>query len=225
MIVAIITARANSKGIPGKNMLDIGGKPLLEYTYQVASDTKGFDRIILSTDMDAAIVHANKFDRIDVPFKRPDELCGDKISQVDVVNHALASLTSENYPVTGFVLLQPTAPFRTVEEMEKGIAMLKAGSDSVLGVTPVMHHPADYLFVNQAGKIDFLMKEFLAKRRQDFPRVLFNNGAFYGCSLIYFTKHQRFYDENSALLEMQENSLIDIDTEFDIKLAKGILNN
>ncbi len=174
MVVAIITARANSKGIPGKNMVDVAGKPLIEYTYSVASETKGFDKIILSTDMDAAIVHAEKFERIETPFKRPAELCGDKVSQVDVVNHALAYLASENYPVTSFVLLQPTAPFRTVAEMEKGIAMLKEGTASVLGVTSVMHHPADYLFVNPAGKIDFLMKEFLAKRRQDFPAILFS---------------------------------------------------
>lgn len=222
MVVAIITARANSKGILGKNMIDVAGKPLLEYTFDIASRTTEFDRVILSSDMDRAITHAANFNRIEVPFIRPAELAGDTTSQVDVVNHTLKYLDAENYPVSHFVLLQPSTPFRKVEEMVEGVRLLQAGNESVIGVTCVMHHPADYLFQGKDGKINFLMKDFLAKRRQDFPPFYFNNGGFYGCSVEFFKKKQVFYNEESTMLYMGEQSLIDIDTEFDLILANGV---
>jgi CMP-N-acetylneuraminic acid synthetase len=224
MIVAIVTARANSKGLPGKNLLDLGGKPLIQHSFDVALESKVFDRIILSTDSKDAINLAKAQKGIDVPFVRPDYLCDDKASQVDVINHVLDYLKAENFGITHFVLLQPTAPFRKISEIQDGVRLLHLGSKSVIGVTPVMHHPADYLIKTDNNKLTYLMPEFASKTRQSFPSVYFNNGGFYGCELDFFNKNQVFYNKDSDLLLMEEETLIDIDTEFDFRLAKGLIN-
>ncbi|MES2618297.1 MAG: acylneuraminate cytidylyltransferase family protein [Bacteroidota bacterium] len=223
MVLAIITARKNSKGLPGKNMMDIGGVPLIEKTFQVAAQTKQFDKIILSTDIEEAIELAQaKYPRIDVPFVRPAELSTDTATHVEVVNHILDYYSSVQQQFTHLVLLQPTSPFRTAEEMNRGVELLKNGAESVLGVCNVLHHPADYLYENKDKTLSFLLPEFKGKRRQEFPDIYFNNGAFYGCSVAFYKQHQLFFDNQSALLHMNDNTLIDIDTEFDMKLAKHL---
>ncbi|MCX6222372.1 MAG: acylneuraminate cytidylyltransferase family protein [Bacteroidia bacterium] len=224
MVVAIITARANSKGLPGKNMLNLGGLPLIQHTFEIASKSEVFDKIILSTDLESAIELSQKYSKIEVPFKRPEHLCGDNVSQVEVVNHVLDYLAKTEFALTHFVLLQPTAPFRTINEMRQGVDLLKSGSESVLGVTKVMHHPADYLIRDESGLLNYLMPEFMSKPRQSFPPVYFNSGGFYGCSVKFFKEKQIFYDKYSALLIMNEKSVIDIDTEFDLKLANCIID-
>lgn len=222
MVVAVITARVNSRGLPGKNMLDLGGRPLIAHSMEIASATAGFDRVILSTDMDAAIALAAQFPRVEVPFIRPAELCTDTATHLAVINHLLDYLEQAGTPATHVVLLQPTTPFRTVAEMVEGVRLLKAGAGSVLGVTEVMHHPADYVYKNAAGKTTFLMPEFKSIRRQEFPQVYINNGAFYGVSVPFFREKQDFYDEDCAFLKMGEHSLIDIDTPFDMILARAV---
>jgi CMP-N,N'-diacetyllegionaminic acid synthase len=224
MIIAIITARANSKGLPGKNLLDLGGKPLIQHSFDVAIESGVFDRIILSTDSKEAIELAKSQKGIDVPFVRPSNLCDDKTSQVEVINHVLDFLKTENFGITHFVLFQPTAPFRKASEIQNGVKLLKSGYKSVIGVTAAMHHPADYLIQTKENKISYLMPEFASKSRQSFPLVYFNNGAFYGCEVNFFKKNQVFYNTESSILIMGEETLIDIDTEFDMKLAKGLIN-
>lgn len=221
--LAIITARKNSKGIPGKNMIDLGGMPLLEHTLSLADKTLAFDKVFLSTDIPEGLELVKlKYPKIDAPFLRPDELCTDSASHIDVVKHVLdyKEKTGENY--SHFVLLQPTTPFRTTEEMNRGVAMLKAGAESVLGVSPVMHHPADYLTVDSSGKLHYLLPELKNKRRQEFMDVFFDNGAFYGCRTSFFLENLEFHNENSELLIMGEEALIDIDTPFDLKLAGAL---
>lgn len=223
MIVAVITARANSKGLPGKNFLDLNGMPLIEYTYRNAVESGAFDRIILSTDMDEAIDLAKlKYPDIEVPFKRPEYLCTDTTSHAEVIDHLLKYLEDQESPATHFVILQPTSPFRENGELKEGIELMKSGAESVLGVSRVMHHPAEYLYQDESGELKFLMPEFKGKRRQEYPDLYFDNGAFYGFSADYFRRTGHFFDEKSTLLKMSEKSLIDIDTPFEMALAKGV---
>jgi CMP-N,N'-diacetyllegionaminic acid synthase len=225
MLVAVITARANSKGLPGKNMLDLGGKPLIEHTYEIAANTKGFDRVILSTDMDAAIDLAkSKYPRVEVPFKRPEALCLDTTSHAEVIRHLIHFLKDEGNAAEHIVILQPTSPYKSVEEMEKGCELLKSGVESVLGVSKVMHHPAEYLYQNKNGELQFLMPEFKGMRRQEYPDLYFDNGAFYGFTVPFFERTGHFFNEKSELLLMGEKSLIDIDTPFEMALARGVVS-
>lgn len=223
MIVGIITARKNSKGIPGKNLINLGGIPLIQHTFIQAIESNSFDKIILSTDSVEIINLSKKFKQIEAPFIRPDNISLDTSLQIEVIEHTLDFLETKKYPIKHFVLLQPTVPFRKIDEIRKGVELLKNGANSVIGVSEVMHHPADYLEVDEKGKINYLLPKYASKPRQAFPKVYFNNGGFYGCNINYFKTFKKFYDENSILLKMNEECLIDIDTEFDLKLANGLI--
>ncbi len=225
MIVAIITARADSKGLPGKNMLPLCGKPLIQHSYDAAVNCGLFDQIVVSTDLDAAIELAKTYPQIKVPFKRPEHLCGDRVSQLDVVDHMLDYLEANGTPASHFVLLQPTSPFRTNEEMCEGVRLLREGIDSVIGVAKAMHHPADFLYQGENNELQYLLPEFVSKPRQTFPTVYFNSGGFYGCSVNFFREKQVFYNAQSTMLIMDEKSLIDIDTPLDYQLAQALCNH
>jgi CMP-N-acetylneuraminic acid synthetase len=228
MVVGIITARGGSKGLPGKNMLDLGGKPLIEHTFTTAQACACLDRIILSTDIPEAVALCRgRYPKIEVPFVRPKELCTDDTSQSDVVAHLLDYLeNAERLVPQAVVLLQPTSPFRRVSEIDAAMRTFQGDRcDSLLGVTRVLHHPADYLYRRQPGDMRFqwVMRSPDWRRRQDFPEIYFNTGALYICSVRYFRMHRQFFDESSTLFPMSAESALDIDTGFDLELARGWL--
>lgn len=223
-ILGLITARGGSKGLPGKNMVLLGGIPLLEYTFKDSSAVEGLDTILLSTDMpDAMALVREKYPRIEVPFVRPEALGEDSSSHADVVMHALDFMEQQGRMYDAVVLLQPTSPFRKVAELEAGVQMLRDGAESVIGVSKVWHHPAEYLYQGEDGKLKFLLPEMAGKRRQEYPEMYFDNGAFYGFTTRFFRQRGRFFNDESQLLMMSEKSLIDIDTPFDLAAASGIL--
>jgi CMP-N,N'-diacetyllegionaminic acid synthase len=226
VVVGIVTARGGSRGLPGKNMVDLGGRPLIDYTFDVVQKCQRIERAFLSTDIPTAIALARRsYPKVEVPFARPPELCRDDTSQVAVVQHLLDHLElSEGLIPKVLVLMQPTSPFRKIEEIDlalKTFAELRL--ESMLGVARVLHHPADYLFRRTEGadSFEWVMRSPEWSRRQDFPSVYFNTGALYVCTTHYFRKYQRFYDQASHLFVMAEESALDIDTPFDLALAEG----
>ena|ERR1017187_10049409 len=228
MIVGIIPARKGSKGIPGKNMIDLGGRPLLDYTLAMAESCRQLDRIILTTNMPDAIDWATQhYRRIETPFVRPEHLAGSSASPVEVVLHAIDYLEErETLPVKVIVLLQPTCPFRRLSEVEEAISLFQANNlDSLIGVSRVWHHPSDYIYRNPENMAEFkyVFRESNWKQRQDFPEVLFMTGALYICRAEYLRSTHGFYDQQSHLFKMAEETMIDIDSPFDLTLARGLL--
>ena len=228
MIIGVIPARGGSKGLPGKNMIDLGGRPLIEHTFATAQECGRLDRIFLSTDLAAAIALARaKYPRVEVPYVRPQELCSDQASLVDVVVHLLEHLKrTEGKTPQAIMLLQPTSPFRHVAEIDEAIRVFRSDRcESMLGVTRTMHHPADYVYRSAPDdpRFHWVMRAPEWQRRQDFPDVYFNSGALYLCTVKYLQVNRRFYDESSRLFLMSEESALDIDTPFDLALARGWL--
>jgi len=228
MIIGIITARKGSKGIPNKNLTPLGGKALIEYTFEVASDCPGLDRVFLTTDSQEVIDLARaEYPRIEAPFVRPAQLAGDNSSHVEVVNHLLTYLKDHSgVRPEAFALLQPTSPFRRTGEIQDALALFrKQRLKSLLGVAPVMHHPADYVWRRRGEKQSF--EEVLVRppgiRRQDLPEVFFISGALFICNCDWYWANQRFYDHESHLFQMSQETLMDIDTPFDLQLATGYL--
>lgn len=219
-----ITARKNSKGIPNKNMKVLGDKPLIAYSMEAALNSGSFSKVILSTDDEGIIDFAQEnYPEVEIPYKRPDALATDESSQTDVVLDLLNHYANENATPEHFVLFQPTSPFRTSEEIQQGVDYLKNGADSVLGICEVWHHPAEYVSINQENKLDFLIESEADKRRQEHKPYYFINGAFYGTSTDRFLKEKNWFNAGSQPLVMGKNTLIDIDTPFDLNLAKGLL--
>jgi CMP-N,N'-diacetyllegionaminic acid synthase len=229
MIVGVIPARRGSEGIPGKNMVDLGGRPLLDYTFSSAERCRKLDRIVLSTNMPDAIDWARRhYGRIEAPFVRPENLADASSSSVDVALHAIDFLEAQQPArIDTVVLLQPTCPFRHAEEIDAAITLFNEKNLSALiGVSRVWHHPSDYIRRREPGKADgfkYLFRSPPWVRRQDFPEVLFITGALYICKAEYLRNARRFCDEESYCYEMSEETMVDIDTPFDLAIARGLV--
>jgi len=200
----------------------LAGKPLIQHTFETATASQSLDMVFLTTDIPEAIQLANEMGGIETPFVRPVHLCTDTASQVDVILHVLSYLEGQGKKVESFVILQPTAPFRTPIEIDQGVALL-AQAESVIGVCEAIHHPADYLIEDENGKLEFMMSDFKGKRRQEFPTTYFNNGAFYACKAGFFKLNKVFYNKDSMMLKMNPNTIVDIDKELDLQLAETLI--
>ncbi len=228
MILGIIPARKGSKGIPGKNMVDLGGRPLIDFTLATAENCRKLDRILLSTDIPEAIKWASThYSRIEVPFVRPRYLTGSSVASHDVVLHAVDFLEGkERCKVDTVVLLQPTCPFRRPKELNAAIQLFRNKHlASLVGVSRVWHHPSDYVHRNVAtsNQFSYVFRKPAWKQRQDFPKVLFMTGALYICQTDYLRKSRVFFDKKSYLFPMSEETMIDIDAPFDLAIARGLV--
>jgi CMP-N,N'-diacetyllegionaminic acid synthase len=185
-VLGIITARGGSKGVPGKNLKLLAGKPMLAYTIEAALGCAALDRVILSTE-DAAIAEMGRSLRCEVPFIRPAELSRDDTPHLPVIQHAAAWMRDHaHYLPDAVMVLQPTSPLRTSADIAAAIALLESsGADSVLSVSavPGHSHPSRTLRLDASGQaVLFATGEPVRKRinrRQDLPPAWVMNGAIY----------------------------------------------
>ena len=188
IILGIITARGGSKGVPGKNLKLLAGRPLLAYTIDSARACPALDRIILSTE-DEAIAAVGRSLGVEVPFIRPAELSRDDTPHLPVIQHAAAWMRDQQgYRPDAVMVLQPTSPLRTAADISAAIALLESsGADSVVSVSevPTHSHPSRTLRVDATGHaVLFATGEPVRKRinrRQDLPEAWVMNGAIYAC--------------------------------------------
>lgn len=139
-VLALVTARGGSKGIPGKNLADLGGKPLIAHSILAAGNCSLIDRVIVSTDS-AEIAAESRRWGAETPFLRPAELSHDTASIGDVIAHALQTLKlNEGYAPEAIVVLYPTHPFRTRWLMDHLTSMLLTGHRQVRTVRAIQSH-------------------------------------------------------------------------------------
>jgi CMP-N,N'-diacetyllegionaminic acid synthase len=226
-ILGIIPARGGSKGVIGKNQKKLSDKPLIQYTIETALQSNLSD-VIVSTDNEniAAISSALG---IKVPFIRPAEFASDNAESIDVAIHALNFMQKENKKrIDAVMLLQPTTPFRSIDDINNAIKLLSQhkDADSVISVVDVEgHHPARMKYINDGVLIDPVFCEKVENQnRQELDKMYIRNGA------IYLTKSDvilnRSYKGNKCMALLMPNSRsINIDTETDFKLAEWTLKN
>ena len=142
-ILAIIPARGGSKGIPGKNIVSLCGKPLIAYSIEAALHSGLVTRVVVSTDDEAIAEEAMRWGA-DVPFLRPRELSSDTSSLKDVVGHALGELKRRSYHPEGHVILLPTSPFRNPRLINFAVDKLLQGYRQVITVRPVAFDSRSY---------------------------------------------------------------------------------
>ena len=218
-VLGLIPARAGSKSIPKKNLVDLGGRPLIAWTIEAAMNSS-LSRVIVSTDSNEIAAVCKSFGT-EVPFMRPEEISKDDSLSIDVVIHALDTLKEEFDSV---MLLQPTSPFRSVSDINSAIQLL-AEADSVISVEAVEGmHPARMKFINTDG---YLVDPVFAEEVENMPRqqlapLYIRNGA------IYFTKPDSisqltFKGMKSKALIMPSLRSTNIDTEFDLQIARALL--
>ena len=209
MILAVIPARGGSKGIPGKNIKDLYGQPLISYTIQAALDCKKIDRVVVSTDSEKIAGVAKKYGA-DVPFLRPAALAMDTSKTIDAVIDVLERL-QETYEYV--VLLQPTSPLRTAEDIEKAIDKAIASGKDVASISLVKEHPVLMREIGADGVLVPLLSGGSTIRV---------NGAVYVNRVAGLTKDTSFNDNPVGYVMPVERS-IDIDEESDFLLAEHFM--
>jgi len=227
-VLGVITARGGSKGIPGKNLKLLAGKPLLAYSIEAAQQSGAFDRLILSTD-DPAIAEAARSLGCDVPFMRPADLALDVTPHLPVMIHAVAWVRDrENYECDAVMILQPTSPFRTPDDIRAAVGLLETtGADSVVGVcaVPAHYNPMRMLTADDRGFATlFATAEPVrrrAVRRQDLPSVWAINEAIYLFRTpLLFDEEPSLYGDRTAIYVMPAERGLAIDDSRDWSAAE-----
>ena len=221
-ILAIISARGGSKRLPRKNILDLAEKPLLAWSIDAAKNSRYIDRVILSSD-DAEIIKVAQEFGCDVPFIRPKELAEDTTRSIDVVTHALRSL-EDVYDYV--ILLQPTSPLRTSQDIDSAIELcLEKEATSVIGICEMEHSPLWSNTLDESMSMEnFLDEKYNNSRSQDLPTYYRINGAFYMSKVKSVLNEETFFvKENIYGSLMSQEHSVDIDTKLDFIVAKAIL--
>lgn len=220
-ILVLITARGGSKRLPGKNVRSLGGKPLIVWSIDVVKGLPDICDILVSTD-DPAIAEVARNAGAHVPWLRPAEFATDTASSVDVALHALDWYETENGSVDGLMLLQPTSPFRTRKTVSRGIDLFRQYDHRpVIGVSPAASHPMWCFKVEGAAMRPFIDGGGLHLRSQDLPLAYVVNGAFYLIAPHDLRQHQSFFtDATTPLIVERPKEAIDIDTEWDWRMAE-----
>ena len=218
-VLGLIPARGGSKSIPNKNLIDLGGRPLIKWTIDAAKKSS-LSRVIVSTENDE-IAGVSKSFGVEVPFTRPISLAQDKSQTIDVVLHAL-SVIDEQFDAV--MLLQPTSPFRTSDDIESALALFDKTS-SVISVAAVDGtHPARMKYLENGLLIDPLFVEEVENMpRQNLRPMYIRNGAVYLTSVSDLNK-RTFKGESSWALVMPKERSINIDSQFDLLLARMMLD-
>lgn len=227
-VLAVIPARGGSKGVPRKNIRLVGGKPLIAYTIEPVLAVKHrLHRLIVSTE-DAEIAEVAQRFGAEVPFLRPDDLGGDKVPMVPVLQHAVKTIEEmDGIRLDWVLLLQPTCPFRAPEDILAALDLAAAGGcDSVISVVRVLaHHPILMKKIENDQLLPFIIEEKEGTRRQDYtPPAYMRNGS------IYLTRRDNLLENNSIWGKvirpylMPEERSVNVDSELDLKLVEFILS-
>ena len=220
--LVIIPARGGSKGIPGKNIKNLGGKPLINYTIEAAREVFSDDVICVSTDS-VEIVEVVEKTGLKVPFIRPNELATDNAGTYEVLLHALEFYESKGYTPDTIILLQPTSPFRTSIHITEALELYNNNTDLLVSVMETKSNP--YYVLYEEDENGFLQKSKSSDitRRQDLP-VYEVNGAVYiiRCSVLK-QKNLHLFERKTKYVMPQINS-IDIDDELDWLIAETIIS-
>ena len=222
--MVVIPARGGSKGIPGKNIKILGGKPLIEYTIRAAREVFQDDQIIVSTD-DPEIISVVNSIGLNVPFTRPSNLASDSSGTYEVLLHALEYVESTRYSPDVLVLLQPTSPFRSSEHILEAMKLYETNSEleMVVSVSESKANPYFVLFEeNEQGYLQNSKKGSFS-RRQDCPQVWQFNGAIYIMDVKALKSKKLSEFKKRAKYVMDEISSHDLDTPLDWLVAKAII--
>ena len=220
--LVVITARGGSKGIPGKNIKHLAGKPLILYTVEAARKVFQDQQIYVSTDS-REIKEVVESSGLEVPFLRPAELATDTSSSEDVLKHAITEAVQNGLLFDAVVLLQPTSPFRNEEHIQEAIKQFEQHSDSLLlSVTEAKENP--YYTLMEEDNQGFLQKskEAVFTRRQDCPMVWNVNGAIYIFPKNEFMKGG-FSTLSKRKFAMNALASIDLDSSSDWTIAESLL--
>tara|TARA_Y100001954_G_C15750225_1_gene573257 strand:+ start:242 stop:982 length:741 start_codon:yes stop_codon:yes gene_type:complete len=224
-ILGLIPARGGSKGVKKKNLVKIHNKSLTEWALINLIKTKYIDKIIVSTDNDEIYNLVNSIGEY-TPFKRPKEFALDESKSIDVIKHALDFENKNNRFYDFIVLIEPSCPFRTPNQIEQCLEMISANPEitSVVSLVEVEdNHPIRMKKILPTGKIiPYLDAEPEGLRRQDQEKIYIRNGGVYVFNSKKIKKDILYGDNVHGLIVDRNKFGFNIDSEMDYELSKII---
>ncbi len=225
-ILGIITARGGSKGIPRKNIMQLSGKPLISYTIEAAQKSQCLTRTIVSTE-DPEIAHISKSLGADVPFMRPQALAEDTTTSIAVVQHAITELLQKGETFDYAMILQPTSPLRTAEDIDQSIQkIVDTGADSVMSMVQLSDFSIKKLKKIENDEILPLLEEegTQSVKPSNAEAVWKRNAAIYLTKTELLMKGDLFGKISRPHIMPREQS-VDINDMFDVALAQHFLRH
>jgi CMP-N,N'-diacetyllegionaminic acid synthase len=220
-VTAVIPARSGSKGIINKNLQILGRRSLLQMAVDVALDCKFFDRVLVSTDSEDYAEHARQAGA-EVPFLRPSELAGDNVKTASAVEDMLKRIGDASDII---LLLQPTAPFRGVDDISSALGLLSTRDDANAVISVCEHeepHPYKLKNISHEGWLEPFMDSNSGGEaaRQTLPKVWRLNGAIYAVRRPVFFKEKTFHPVRSLPFVMPAERSVNIDHPLDLLFAR-----
>ncbi len=222
-MIAIIPARGGSKGLPGKNIKPINGKPLIAYAVEAALKAKHIDRVIISTD-DKEIADIAVQYGAELPFMRPEFLASDTAQAVDNYIYTIDRLEKEGgCTIDAFVVLQPTSPLRIAEDIDGAVELfIEKNADSVISYTPEAHPVTWHKYLDEEGGFVNIFPDSIDNRQA-------NRTSFYPNGAVYVFKtdmirERIYYTDKSYAYVMPRTRSVDIDYIEDFEYAEFLLN-
>lgn len=225
-ILGLIPARGGSKGIPGKNIKSLAGKPLLAYTFDSARESTLLSKVILSSD-DSEIIRVAHQIGLETPFVRPSDLASDVSPTLPVIIHALRFFEERGEKYDAVCLLQVTNPFRRKGLVDEAIQkFIDADADALVSVLPVPHefNPHWIFEPNSEGLLSIATGEkTIIPRRQDLPPAYFRDGAIYITKAKVLLGQNSLYGEKLAFIVGDESRYVNLDTMRDWEKAEELV--
>jgi len=220
-VMAVIPARGGSKGLPGKNIRAVGGRPMIAWSMVAARGSRHIDRLVLSSEDEKIIAMARDLG-CEAPFIRPAELATDEAAIEDALIHALGEV-AEDYDY--MVLLQPTSPLRRAEDIDGAIEACHAsGAPACISVCEAAKSPYWMFRLDDDRRMRRLLEwDGPRHRRQNLPPVVAPNGAVYVARVPWLTEHRSFIGPDTRAYTMPPERSLDIDTELDLLMVEALL--
>jgi N-acylneuraminate cytidylyltransferase/CMP-N,N'-diacetyllegionaminic acid synthase len=226
-VLGVIPARGGSKGIPKKNLAALAGRPMIAWTIEAALRSRCLTRVIVSTD-DQEIADISQRLGAEVPFLRPAELARDETPGIDPVLHLITWLETEaDYHPEYVMLLQPTSPLRTTEDIDGAFRLAtEHHCDSVISVSEADTHPYWMKRINDRGELeDFSPVPGKYSQRQDLPPAYKLNGAIYLVRTSRMLSDKTFYGHKTLPYIMPAERSLDVDSLWDLHVANLVAND
>ena len=222
-ILGFVFARGGSKGVPGKNLRLLDGKPLIAHAIEAALRTKSLQRVIVSTDCPKIAEAAQQYGA-EVPFLRPDDLASDKAPERLAWRHAVEYMeTLEETPIDVFVSIPPTCPLRSPDDIDRCIdELILSGADIVLTTTEADCNPYFNMVTrDESGRVQLVMENSgKISRRQDAPVVHELTAVAYAARRDALFEYDSIFHSRAHSIIIPKERAIDIDTEFDLEMAE-----
>lgn len=217
-VIAVIAARGGSKGLPRKNMLEIGDRPMLAWSIEAAHNSRYIDRTVFSSEDEELMETARRW-HCEVPFRRPAELASDEAAIIDAIFHAIDTLGE---PFDLVVLLQATSPLRLPSDIDGSLeALVRAGAPACVSVTVPAKPPFWNYLLDEKGKLVPLLPEYnKANRRQNLPQAYVLNGATFVAEIEWLRQSRTFVGPETVSWVMPQDRSVDIDNGHDLELAR-----